>query len=112
MNTPPSFRIKKPCKNCPFTANKQESINLAKGRREQIISDLMTGKELSFVCHKTIYEDESKNGRAVCAGAVAVCKQRGKVPAIVEIAERMGVIDSHWYDKAVELSCDNFELGV
>ena len=85
---------------------------LNKGRRERIINDLVTGKEQTFICHKTIYGEDSESGRAVCAGAIAVCKQRVKTPTIIQIAERMGVIDSHWYDKAIELSCDNFELGV
>ena len=102
-----NFRVKKPCKNCPFTADKQNSIMLNKGRREGIIDGLMSGKDQTFVCHKTL-----DGYRAVCAGAVAVCKKRGKSPFIVQLAERMDIISEDHYSEALALSVDNFELGV
>jgi len=102
-----SFNLKKPCKNCPFTADKANSIMLSKGRRESIINGLLKGGDMSFVCHKTLDSDKQ-----VCAGAVAVCRKQGGDMTIAQIAERMGHIARNHYDSAMALSSDNFELGV
>ena len=103
------FSVKKPCKNCPFTSNKSESIRLRKGRREQIIRDLKSQVHTEFVCHKTL--DRKQSERALCAGAVAVCRHEKKPMYAEEIAIRLGVIPLNHYDSAIDLSSNNYELG-
>lgn len=99
------FALKKPCKNCPFTTDKASSILLIKGRREQIIGDLMTQKHTEFVCHKTL-----KTTKSLCAGAVAVCRDKGREMFAASLAVRLGLIDLDHYAGATGV--DNFELGV
>lgn len=104
--------IKKPCKNCPFTIDKANSIILSKGRRESIIGDLVSGKAPTFQCHKTTRSGTSKKYAQACAGALAVTKQHGSMAMIERLALHHGVIDSHYFDDAMTLSTDNFELGI
>jgi len=98
------FALKKPCKNCPFTTDKARSIMLRKGRREQIIGDLMSQKHTEFVCHKTL-----EKTRSLCAGAVAVCRDKGRDMFAESIAVRLGLIGPDHYAEAAGF--DNFELG-
>jgi hypothetical protein len=104
--------LKKPCKNCPFTADKANSILLSKGRRESIISELISGKSPTFQCHKTTKNLTCKKDAQACAGAITVVKQRGGMAIIERMALIHGVIDTHYFDDAVALSADNFELGI
>lgn len=104
--------LKKPCKNCPFTADKANSILLSKGRREQIIKDLISGKSPTFQCHKTTKNGTCKKDAQACAGALAVTKQRGGMALIERMALMHGVINESYFDDAMKLSSDNFELGV
>jgi len=109
MNNPETtaykFALKKPCKNCPFTTDKASSILLIKGRREQIIGDLMTQKHTEFVCHKTL-----KTTKSLCAGAVAVCRDKGREMFAASLAVRLGLIEPDHYAGATGVV--NFELGV
>ena len=104
--------IKKPCKNCPFTTDKASSIILRKGRREQIIGDLVSGKSPTFQCHKTTRNGTSKKDAQACAGALAITKQRGAMSMIERLALHHGIIDDHYFDDAMVLSSENFELGI
>lgn len=81
------FRLKKPCKNCPF--RREGGIELRPGRLEQIVKNLLENDHDSFVCHKTVdYSNEERwdeNGRyemtqreSMCAGAAALLMKRGR----------------------------------
>ena len=60
---------------------------------------------------KTIKDGACKKDAQACAGALAVTKQRGGMALIERMALIHGVIDEHYFDNAMRLSDDNFELG-
>lgn len=97
------FQLKKPCGNCPFTIDNKNAIKLKKGRRESIINDLKHGITTEFICHKTIETD-----RALCAGAIAVCKKNGFNMPAEDFAIRVGLIEEDHYLE-VE-GQDNFDI--
>ena len=104
--------LKVPCKNCPFTINKQDSIKgLQKGRRESIIKNLVNGITPTFQCHKTTRNGTDIKNAQACAGAMAVTKQHGGIAIIEAMSIYHGIIDSHYFDDAMNLSTDNFELS-
>lgn len=105
--------LKKPCENCPFTSDKENSISLAKGRREEIINDLITGKSTTFQCHKTVDYNNNQDvtNAQACVGAVACVKKLGGNVQIVKLAEHLKVIPLNWFDDALELSDFNYELS-
>ena len=113
MLTPTQAHIglKKPCKNCPFTTDKANSILLSKGRRESIIADLISGESHTFQCHKTTKTGTCKKDSQACAGALALTKQRGGMALIERMALIHDVIDNDYFNDAVKPSSDNFELG-
>lgn len=115
-----SFGLKKPCANCPFR-NDEKAIELAPGRREDIIEGLLSGKDSTFHCHKTVYRkgaenfDEdgnyTPNEVAQCPGALAVCKKFGVEPQMVQVMTRLGVIKDGHYDEALALTLDPKDLS-
>ena len=111
-----SFDLVKVCADCPFRKD-DKRIDLAPGRREQIIKDLLLGESPSFSCHKTVYELGSTqrrkdSKRSVCAGAAAVCEKFGRKMQILQIAERMGAINSDHFQKALEETIDPEDLDI
>jgi hypothetical protein len=52
-----NLNLKKPCANCPFLID--GAIELAPGRLEGIIEDLVNDDGSNFQCHKTVH---SKHG--------------------------------------------------
>ncbi len=104
------FSLKSPCANCPFLKDKNASVYLRKGRREEIMSEVLSGENVVFHCHKTVYEN-TKGPRRVCAGAASLAKKMGGNMAMVQIAERMGVINADHYDGAHQLVMDAIEIG-
>lgn len=115
------FSVKKPCANCPFRKD-GKAIDLQPGRREQIIEDLLSGKDSTFHCHKTVYRndgrnhDEEGNYQPVdvshCPGAVAVARKYGRDTVMVQVASRLGVIAPDHYDDALELTLEPEDLNV
>ncbi len=114
------FALKKPCANCPFR-NDKDAIELAPGRKEQIIEDLLSGTQSTFHCHKTVYREDGRNFEdeqykpvdvCQCPGAAAVARKFGRDTAMVQIASRLGVIAPDHYDEALPLTIDPSELKV
>ena len=115
------FNLKKPCSNCPFRGDEQ-AIKLMPGRREGIISQLLTGQIPSFPCHKTVYRKGRENfddedqyqptDICHCPGAIAVCQKFGRDPVVVQIGVRLGVIAENHYAEALELSMEPGELDI
>lgn len=88
------FEVKRPCKDCPFVKGSSTNITLAEGRIKEIINELHSDK--SFSCHKTVnynnVEDTSKNN--FCAGAMNYLIKEGKPNQPMQIAERLGLLDT------------------
>ncbi len=91
------FRLKRPCKNCPF--RREGGVPLSPGRMEGIINGLLADDMSTFPCHKTLDYANSERwdedggytstGReAMCAGAAALLWQRG----MPNVAMRLGIL--------------------
>lgn len=116
-----SFALKKPCADCPFR-NDDKAINLQEGRKEQILEDLLSGKNATFHCHKTVYRkgvdnfDEEGSYHptdvAMCPGAMAVARKLGRDPQMIQVAERMGWIEPGHYDAAMEVTLEPSDLKI
>ncbi|MBR8426186.1 hypothetical protein [Burkholderia cenocepacia] len=98
------FRMKRPCKNCPFL--KEGGIELAPGRMEDIVGHLYASDENTFDCHETVHsdkfggtwDDETGNYRpsgkeAHCAGAAAFLQKTGMSSKWMRIAYVTGALD-------------------
>lgn len=92
MATKRTFRLKKPCPNCPFR-NDDHAIHLSPGRIEEIAHDITRGDGQVFYCHKTLsgqrneelmdtdeayYEPGERD--SVCAGSLIFQMKAGRVP--------------------------------
>lgn len=96
------YRIKKPCKDCPFLKGSSTNTTLAEGRMEEIIESLHNDN--IFPCHKTIdyndpqFTDELDENTAFqlqeqnqfCAGAMQYLIKEGRLNAPMQIATRLG----------------------
>ncbi|MGX4925847.1 hypothetical protein ACUYF2_24335 (plasmid) [Escherichia coli] len=89
------LRLKKPCANCPF--RKEGAIELAPGRLEGIINDIVENDMTTFHCHKTVHSksggewDEEGNyapsgQESMCAGAAAYLMKIGRPTVAMRIA--------------------------
>ena len=115
------FALKKPCADCPFR-NDDKAISLRDGRREEIIEDLLSGKSSTFHCHKTVYRKGAKNfddeglykpkDVAMCPGAMAVARKMGRDPQMIQVAERMGWIETGHYDVAISETLEPKDLKI
>lgn len=96
------FKLKRPCKNCPFL--KEGGVPLAKGRLEGIIEDIGE-KDMDFTCHKTIdYSSqmvETEEGEETfvrdyernqhCAGALIYLEKMNRPNQAMRLGERLGL---------------------
>ncbi|EHD8952103.1 hypothetical protein OCP19_004830 [Salmonella enterica subsp. enterica serovar Typhimurium] len=93
------LRLKKPCANCPF--RKEGAIELAPGRLEGIINDIVENDMTTFHCHKTVHLksggewDEEGNyapsgQESMCAGAAAYLMKIGRPTVAMRIAFAFG----------------------
>lgn len=115
------FALTKPCANCPFR-NDSAAIELAPGRKEEIIEGLLSGEHNTFPCHKTVYRgdgrnhDDDGNYRPVdvcqCPGAAAVARKFGRDIVMVQVATRLGEISPDHYDSAMVTTIDPIDLGI
>ncbi|MBN3729483.1 hypothetical protein [Burkholderia sp. Tr-20390] len=98
------FRMKRPCKNCPFL--KEGGIELAPGRMEDIVNHLYASDENSFQCHETVHSDKfggkwddetgdyNPSGKeAHCAGAAAFLQKTGMSSKWMRIGYVTGALD-------------------
>lgn len=115
------FAVKKPCANCPFRKD-SKAIELQPGRREQIIEDLLSGKDSTFHCHKTVYRNDGRNhddeGNYLpvdvshCPGAAALARKFGRDTVMVQVASRLGAIAHDQYDEALALTLEPEDLNI
>jgi hypothetical protein len=98
------FSLKKPCENCPFL--KDGAIDLAPGRVDGIIENLVTDDWSHFQCHKTVHHPKTggewvdtnegsqyvSSGReAMCAGAVIYLEKLGRPNVPMRMGRMIGV---------------------
>lgn len=104
------FKLKAPCKDCPFRYDKENQQGWLGGARAKSIHDtLLDGK--IFSCHKTVvssddYEDEHEDenyesprmiqpGENFCAGALILLEKSGDAmkSQAIRMAERLRLYD-------------------
>lgn len=95
------YRITKKCSNCPFRDD-EHAIYLSEGRLDEIKAALLRGE--NFVCHKTVYSNDPKQKRLMCAGAYEFLIASKQPNQIMQIAERLGV-ECHIYKEEGEKVC-------
>lgn len=115
------FALKKPCSECPFRKD-GKGVRLQDGRKEDILEGLLSGRDSSFPCHKTVYRkgadnfDEEGEYRprdvSVCPGAMAVARKLGRDPQMIQIAERLGWIELDHLDQAMKETLDPSDLKI
>lgn len=104
------FKLKKPCKNCPFRNDKPNLKGwLGKERAEEIYENLINGG--LFPCHKThdySQDDEENNGEfkhqnshQFCAGALIMMENENSTyqSQALRMAIRFGLYDRDKLDK-------------
>jgi len=106
------YALKKPCKACPFSADRSSFVGLREGRRTDIIDGLLSGETGTFPCHKTTMNGEEPLERKHCAGAMAVTMKAGGVPSVVGLAIHMKMIEPDHYDGAKPLTLEYNELEI
>lgn len=84
-----------PCENCPFRTDVRPYISAA--RAKTITDALLRGE--SFPCHKTIDYRFSAKGRVtkntkMCGGAAVMLAHMDQPNAIMQVAERLGCLDT------------------
>ncbi|EEV4387873.1 hypothetical protein C1Y74_004939 [Escherichia coli] len=114
------LRLKKPCANCPF--RKEGAIELALGRLEGIINDIVENDMTTFHCHKTVHSksggewDEEGNyapsgQESMCAGAAAYLMKIGRPTVAMRIAFAFGDAKVSDWDEAQELVVEPLVQG-
>lgn len=92
------FDLMRPCVNCPFRRGVGETFQLDARRIAEIVA------APAFQCHKTVDYDgpEDDEGYATtrpgdrpqqCAGLMAVLHRENRLNQIMQVAERLGVLD-------------------
>lgn len=76
------FKLKAPCKDCPFRKDKPHQKGwLGSGRAKEIYENIAE-QDGFFSCHKTVnYASENAgldSGNKFCAGAIGVLQNEGK----------------------------------
>lgn len=119
------YALNKPCANCPFL--KEGAIELAPGRVEGILQELITGESSGFTCHKTVYaktgghwEDTDDGERYVrsgreceCVGALVALEKAGYQTQLMQVMQRLGWYEPEKYrdchDQVIDIDLANFK---
>lgn len=76
------FKLKAPCKNCPFRKDKPHQKGWLGSERAREIYEDLAERDSFFSCHKTVnYGSESTgldSNNKFCAGAIGVLQNDGK----------------------------------
>lgn len=91
-----NFKLKRPCANCPFRADKPEQKGWLGYERAKKIAHSVLCEDMTFTCHKTLHKP--KRAQSMCAGALSMLHHASKKEspfgnARVQIAERLGLYD-------------------
>jgi hypothetical protein len=111
------FDLKRPCKTCPFRVGHGSRFRLYPERLEKI------RRASAFQCHNTVeYEDDEDEPSIIegedfdeqwrpiknmeraqqCAGLMAVLTRQGEPNQIMQVAERLGQLDTATLDPKAE----------
>lgn len=107
--------LRKPCANCPFL--KEGAIELAPGRLEQILEDVVSNDWDTFVCHKTVHYDRDElhqdDGRYCmvgdeqqCAGATIYLLKLGRWNMRMRLGRMSGAFNPKDYEPHFGLVID------
>jgi hypothetical protein len=96
------FKLKRPCKNCPFRTDVPGY--LCRARAQEIAESLAQGAV--FPCHETTVEDPTSDGGELiatldsgfCAGALITMERSGGANQVMRVAERVGVYEREKLD--------------
>ena len=92
------FKLKHPCAGCPFRTD--ITFGFTRERAQEIAASLEDG---TFPCHKTVdYAledpcDQLNEGTQHCAGAAIMRLKMGRPGRMLQIAERLGLVDLDGY---------------
>lgn len=90
------FDLKQPCMDCPFRIGMGSGFGLGADRLHEIVT------ARAFQCHKTVDYGEDDQGEWIkgpgdkpqqCAGLMAVLHRVGQPNQIMQVAQRLGVLD-------------------
>lgn len=81
------FDLRKPCPQCPF---RQGQTFLHPKRAEEIALAVAKDNK-TFTCHKTL--DQREIDQQMCAGAAAFVRKLNAPNQMLQIAERLGLLD-------------------
>ena len=95
------FNLKRPCAECPFSKHSNPFLSAERARE---IANYVTSEDRTFTCHKHLNGEhlEDDNGRnryeaalsdQHCAGAIAMVRKTQSANAMLQIAERLGILD-------------------
>lgn len=95
------FDLKQPCVSCPFRIGQGELFRLELERLQEIVA------AVAFQCHKTVdYSDDeapaSGSRPQQCAGLMAILHREGRLNQIMQVAQRLGVLDTSQLDPKQE----------
>lgn len=87
------FKLRRPCKSCPFKRGNGRNFGLAAARLREIFS------APAFQCHATVnYDCDDPRGRQgdkpqQCAGLMAILHRENRPNQIMQVGERFGALD-------------------
>ncbi|POZ80231.1 hypothetical protein [Burkholderia contaminans] len=97
------FKLRRPCENCPFL--KSGAIELAPGRVDGIVEQLVKDDHSTFQCHKTVHNNRTggkwddaggytASGReSMCAGAMIYLEKLGRPTVGMRLGRVFGIYD-------------------
>ena len=97
------FKLHSPCGNCPFL--KFGAIELAPGRLDGIVEQLVTDDHSTFHCHKTVHNDRTggvwndeghyvaSGKESMCAGAMIYLEKMGRPTVGMRLGRVFGLYD-------------------
>lgn len=108
--------LKMLCSNCPFR-NDTNAIQLAPGRIDSIIGELLEDDWKTFHCHKTVYSPEggthddegnysSSGNELMCAGAMGILYKLGRPSIGMRLALLTKVLTVRDLEKLASLAID------
>jgi hypothetical protein len=90
------FALSRPCGNCPFL--KEGAIDLAPGRLESIVEEIVNDDLSTFHCHKTVYRPSTarrpKAERSMCAGAMIYLEKVNRPTVGMRLGHLCGAYDA------------------
>jgi hypothetical protein len=87
-----NFNVLTPCANCPF--RREGFLPLRAGRVQDIAAEQLKPEGKTFACHKTTQGRRGSAGHSHCAGALLFQKNNKHETQLVQIAQRLGMLNT------------------